>query len=361
MMKQYKRTLLLSSVVTLLPIVIGLLFWKQLPDELTTHWGVDGIADGWTGKAFAVFGMPVLILLVHWLCILLSAKFTNAEKQNPKIFRIVLWICPVISLFINSMLYAVALGKDVNPVFFINPLLGLMFIVIGNYLPKGTRSLTMGIKIKWTLENEENWNATHRFAGKLWVGGGVVLLACGFLPDSIALWGMFPVILLLVAIPVVYSYLYHKKQVKAGTATVSPLPGAPSTKKAIALSLALTAVLLIALIPLMFTGDVAVECGESSFTVVASFYQDLTVEYDAITAIEYRDGDAVGSRVSGFASARLLMGTFRNGEFGSYTRYSYAGGEACVVLTVGEKILVIGGADQAATQEIYENIKAKMG
>ena len=108
MMKQYKRTLLLSSVVTLLPIVIGLLFWKQLPDELTTHWGVDGIADGWTGKAFAVFGMPVLILLVHWLCILLSAKFTNAEKQNPKIFRIVLWICPMISLFINSMLYAIA-------------------------------------------------------------------------------------------------------------------------------------------------------------------------------------------------------------------------------------------------------------
>lgn len=361
MIKKYKWTLLLSSIVTLLPILVGLILWNKLPDEMTTHWGVDGVADGWASKAFAVFGMPVLILLTHWLCVLLSTKLPGGKTQNPKVLRIVLWICPAISLFINGMLYSVALGKDVNPVFFIYPLLGLMFIAIGNYLPKCTRSISMGIKVKWALQNEENWNATHRFGGRVWVAGGLLLMACGFLPESVALWVMFPVILVLAATPALYSYLYYKKQVKAGTATVSPIPGAPSTKKAVIISLVLTAALLIALIPLMFTGDITVECGESSFTIVASFYQDLTVEYDAITSIEYRDSDNVGSRTAGFNSARLLAGAFRNGEFGNYTRYSYTNLDACVVVQVGEKILVIGGIDDTATKEIYESIQAKIG
>jgi len=361
MIRNNKGKLLATSIVTLLPIVFGLIFWNKLPDEMASHWGVDGTVDSWTSKAFAVFGMPVLILLAHWLCVLLSVKLPGGKEQNPKVFRIVLWICPVISLFINGMLYAVALGKDVDPVFFVYPLLGLMFIAIGNYLPKCTRSITMGIKLKWTLENEENWNATHRFGGKIWVAGGVLLLACVFLPEAVALWVMFPVILVLVVTPAVYSYLYHRKQVQAGTATVSPIPGIPSAKKVVVISLVLLAVLLAALIPLMFTGKITVEYGEEAFTLVTSFYQDLTVEYDAITAIEYRNSDTVGSRTAGFNSARLLAGSFRNDEFGSYTRYSYTGSDTCVVLKVGEKVLVVSGIDEAATKEIYEALQKKIG
>lgn len=361
MMKNNKWKLLLSSLVILLPAVFGLIVWNKLPDEMTTHWGVNGIADGWSSKPFAVFALPVILLLIHWLCVFLDAKLPGGKRQNPKLYNIVLWICPVISLFTNGMLYSVSLGKDIQPFYFVNFLLGILFIVIGNYLPKCTRSFTVGIKIKWTLENDENWNATHRFAGKVWVVGGLILMACVFLPESVALWAMFPIILTLVVIPTVYSYLYHKKQVKTGTATVSPIPGAPSTKTAIIVSLVITAVLLVALIPLMFTGSIDVEYEETSFTVVASYYQDLTVEYDAVTGIEYRDRDDAGSRVSGFSSARLLAGAFHNEEFGSYTRYSYTGSEACVVLQVGDKILVIGGADATATKEIYEQITAMLG
>jgi len=360
MIKNNKWKLLISSIVILLPVVVGLIFWNKLPDEMTTHWGINGVADGWSSKAFAVFFFPALILLVHWLCVFLSEKLPGGKEQNPKVLGIVLWICPMISLFVNGMVYSVAFGRDIQPVIFVNGLLGIMFIAIGNYLPKCTRSITMGIKIKWALENDENWNATHRFGGKIWVAGGFLLLACGLLPESVSLWIMFPIILILVVSPVVYSYLYHRKQVKSGTATVSPIPGAPSTKKAVIISLLIIAVLLVTLIPLMFTGDIRVDCKEDALTIVASYYQDLTVDYDAITSIEYRDSDNVGSRMQGFGSARLLLGVFRNEEFGSYTRYSYCDSEACVILRVGEKTLVIGGIDAEATKEIYEKINAKI-
>ena len=69
MMKQHKGKLMVSSVLTLLPILVGLLLWNRLPNQMPTHWGVDGTADGWSGKAFVVFGMPLILLAVHWLCV----------------------------------------------------------------------------------------------------------------------------------------------------------------------------------------------------------------------------------------------------------------------------------------------------
>ena len=88
-------------------------------------------------------------------------------------------------------------------------LMGVLFIFIGNLLPKMQQSYTMGIKLPWTLHNEENWNKTHRLSGKVWVIGGIIIL-------STALWGNFLVLmattLLMVLIPVVYSYCLYRKQ-----------------------------------------------------------------------------------------------------------------------------------------------------
>ena len=80
-----------------------------------------------------------------------------------------------------------ALGKEMNPALIVSLLLGFMFIIIGNYLPKCKQNFTLGIKIKWTLENEENWNKTHRFAGKVWFIGGFIMLLTAFLTIEYAL------------------------------------------------------------------------------------------------------------------------------------------------------------------------------
>ena len=110
-----------------------------------------------------------------------------------------------------------------------------------------------------------------------------------------------------------------------------------------------------------FTGDIAVQLGEDSFTIEASYYEDLHLSYADIDSVEYRNADDPGERVSGFGTPRLLLGWFRNEKFGDYTRYSYAATDACVVIESDGRILVIGLADEAETKAFYESLMEKVG
>ena len=208
-MKKYLKTMILTSFLTLLPIVAGLILWNQLPEQMPTHWGMDGQVNGWSGKAFGVFGLPLILLAVHWLCAL-ATFYADPKKQNhsDKILHLVLWITPVLSLLLHSFVYAAALGVAVDmnmmmPIFF-----GLLFTVIGNYLPKCKQNYTIGIRIPWTLDSEENWNKTHRFAGIFWVVGGLSTLITGLFG---IVWTFLPISLLMVLVPVVYSFLLYRK------------------------------------------------------------------------------------------------------------------------------------------------------
>ena len=84
-------------------------------------------------------------------------------------------------------------------------------IVIGNYLPKTRRNYTIGIRITWTLENDENWRKTHRLAGKIWVLGGLLLLLNAFV-QLYVYWIFFLTLLLVIMIPCVYSYQLSKSE-----------------------------------------------------------------------------------------------------------------------------------------------------
>ena len=211
MLKKNKTTLIVTSLVMLLPMVLGLLLWNQLPDQIPSHWGIDGEIDGWSSKTFAVFGFPCILFAVHWICVFASQTDPKSKDYHPSTIRLVLWICPVLSLVLNSLVYTAALGYSLNVEVIMPLLVGLMFIIVGNLLPKCRQSYTMGIKLPWTLANEKNWNKTHRFGGKLWVAGGVVTLATAFLGNF---WILMVILAVMVILPTVYSYLYYRKHEK---------------------------------------------------------------------------------------------------------------------------------------------------
>ena len=362
MIRANKWKLLMTSAVIMLPAIFGLIVWDKLPLEMTTHWGLDGTADGWSGRSFAVFALPLSVLLVHWICVFATALDPKNRGQNEKVFSLVLWITPVISLFANGVIYAVSFGKEVQPYLIINLLMGGVFVAIGNYLPKCKQNHTIGIKVKWTLENEENWNATHRFGGKVWVAGGLLLMTGMFLPDRISLVAMSVVIAVLAIVPVLYSYRYHKKQVREGTYETNPQAERQKTLVGKVVSGVAVAAILTLVAVIMFSGEIETVYGEKSFAIEASYWTDFTVEYDAIESIEYREWDNRGMRTGGLGSARLLAGAFRNEEFGNYTRYSYTGCDACVVLRhVDGRVLVMSGPDPESTREIYETILLHIG
>lgn len=210
MMKKNKGELALTSLVILLPIVFGLVFWDRLPEQVATHWGPDWTADGWSDRRLAVFGLPVFILIAHWFCVFCTSRDPKGREQSHKIVRLLLWICPVTSLVTGGMIYSAALGKTIKAYFIVYLLIGALFIVIGNYLPKCTRNHTIGIRLKWTMDSEENWNATHRFAGKVWAVGGVLMMGCSFFPEVLSLYVFLALFVVLSLLSGGYSYYYFK-------------------------------------------------------------------------------------------------------------------------------------------------------
>ena len=89
-------------------------------------------------------------------------------------------------------------------------LIGLLMVIIGNWLPKCKQTYTLGIKLPWTLENEDNWNRTHRFAGPVWVVCGLVIMLCSLIGGAF-LWVMLAAFLVMIFAPTVYSYLLFKR------------------------------------------------------------------------------------------------------------------------------------------------------
>lgn len=355
MLKQHKNKLLISSLLILLPIAVGILLWDKFPDVMTTHWGVDNQPDGWSTKAFAVFAMPLLLLAMHWLCLWITSRDPGQKNQSKKAIGMVFWLMPLVSLFSSAVLYGTALGNTVNIGSIVFVMLGLMFVGIGNYLPKVKQNHTLGVKVIWALSNEENWNATHRFTGKLWVAGGLALLLAAFFPMEYAFFIILPAIIVLALIPMLYSFLYYKKQCREGNNY--PLNGMNTVNKtAYRWSIAAVVIILIAVCVVMFSGSITCVYGTDSFTIEASFYDDLTVEYDAIDTIALRNEPVPGTREFGFGSARLLMGTFKNEEFGLHTRYTYTNCKCAVVLTSGGKTLVLAGKTPEETASIYQTL-----
>ena len=208
--KENRLNLILASLVTLLPMAVGLIFWNSLPDLVPRHWDLSGNADGYSGKGLVVFGLPLIMLAAHWLCIGLSALDKRNSHQNPKMLRLVLWIIPVLTNILAIFFVITLSGREpamgIMILFF-----ALLFIVLGNYMPKCSRNYTMGIKVKWTLADSENWAATHRFAGKVWVLCGLVMLFCMLLEKNMLLWVFFPVLIVAMGAPTLYSYLYYRK------------------------------------------------------------------------------------------------------------------------------------------------------
>lgn len=362
MIRKNKWTLIFASIVTLLPAVAGVILWDKLPAIMTTHWGADGVADGFSGKGFAVFGLPLILLALFWLCVLATSKFSGNENQNPKMVSVVLWLFPVISLVVNFVTYAIALDLDFNAPALFFVLMGVMFLVLGNYLPKCSRNRTMGIKIPWTLSNDENWNATHRFGGRVWVLCGVAMLVCAFLPLVSAVYTMVGILLVAILLPTLYSWLYYRKQAKAGTV---PAKAEKMDTKADRVGKTITAIfvpiILIGVGILMFTGNVETSFGEDAVTVSPTYYGDAVVEYDTIDSVEYRTDFDCGVRVYGYGSPRLSLGTFECDELGRYTLYARTGFEECVLLTSGDQHMVIALESSEATKAFYDELMERMG
>lgn len=332
---EHKGELVLSSLVTLLPALAG---WQM----------------AWEAAAF---------LVGHWLVLLVVfSDRRNRDRQSKKAIRLILWVMPFLSLLMGGVtallqrgVQSAGAGSAVMAMGF-----GLLFIVVGNYMPKIRQNSFMGIRVKWTLENEANWNASHRFGGKVWVAGGFACLAGAMLPVK-AMGVVFPVVLVTVALaPIAYSYYYSKTQPAAEQTVSAPLP--LWQKRAARLIVAAVAVIAVWA---FLAGSAKIVYEDASFTVEASGWQDLTLSYSDIAAVDYLPAEEVpegGIRTYGLGNLRVSFGHFSNEAYGDYIRYTYDSCRDCVRLTTaGGRTVLLNGPDQAATRAIFDQLKARTG
>ncbi|MDO4598821.1 MAG: SdpI family protein [[Ruminococcus] gnavus] len=206
-MKENKSKVIITSIVTLFPMFIGFLLWNRLPEKVATHFS-GGVADGWSTKLSAVVFLPVVLLVIHLFC--LGVTLNDPKKRNigNMMMSVIFWIVPVLSLVSNLSIYGYALGMDLNIEMIVGILVGAMFLLLGNYMSKSHQNYTVGIKLPWTLNSEENWNRTHRLAGKLWIFAGILFIGNIFFQN----WQIpFVVTIAVVIIPMIYSFLLYKK------------------------------------------------------------------------------------------------------------------------------------------------------
>ena len=208
MIKKNFKTMILTSIVILAPILVGVILWDKLPAEMATHFNENGVADGWSSKEWAVVGLPLFLLAVHWFCVAFTSVDPKKNNFSDKVILLVMWLCPVVSIVGNGATYLYAFDNTVNTVPMAMMLLGCLLLVVGNYMPKMKQSYTIGIKVPWALNSEENWNRTHRLGGYMYMLAGVVVIVAGFIQQF---W-LVPVALIIVAvIPTAYSFILYKK------------------------------------------------------------------------------------------------------------------------------------------------------
>ncbi len=337
--RENRGKLIVSSLVILLPLLTG---WLMLGRVLI---------------------QPFFLLAVHWICLWVTFRDQRDRKQSRKAIGLIVWLLPAMSLLFGTI--SVLAESKMRKYSAVTALVcfgfGVLFLVCGNYFPKIRRNRTMGIKVKWALENEENWNATHRFGGKVWVAAGLLAMICSLFAEYEIAIVLFTVIVLLAAfVPCLYSYLYYRKQVREGS--VEKGRRKPGT---VIFTLAVVVGVAVFLGWTLFTGDMEIVYGENSFTVETGSWKDLTVEYSEIEDITSEPKDPTdevsGLRTNGLGTFRVSMGSFENEIYGDYTRYTYAACDSCVVLNVSGKIVVINGENDEATKEIYDTLLEKTG
>lgn len=204
---------IIQIVIVLASIVLSIYFYQNFPEIVPIHWNVAGQADGFGSRAFGAFMMPVLLIAMYFLFELLPKIDPRKERyvEFTKVYSIIKTVIMLVLFGAYVISGLNSLGFVVPVEFWIPFMIGLMFIVIGNYFGKIRNNYFVGIKTPWTLSNEEVWNKTHRLGGKLFILAGVVMLFMGFIPVFMRLSLLLIVIAVAAVLPIVYSYFLYRK------------------------------------------------------------------------------------------------------------------------------------------------------
>ena len=280
----------------------------------------------WVNGTFAV---------TYVIAIAVTFYDNRNRQQSDKVIRMVTWIVPGMTLLYNGIARWIDMGvrKEYLLMAILYVGMGLLFVIVGNYLPKVKPNRTIGIRVVWALQDEENWNATHRFSGKIWVAAGLLSMSCGLFSDSMAALFLFIVAITAAAFgSILYSYLYYRKKLRTGKGLAVHY-----NHKVVAVYVFIMLACVLFTVWTLYTGK---------------------IESIAYEENMFRDTNTI--RTNGFGNLKYSMGHFRDEIHADYIRYTHNDCDTYVVMEVEGSTVILNGADDAQTREIYNNIRERM-
>lgn len=214
-----KTSIILSAVLILIVILAGVFLWSRLPDPMASHWNEADQVDGYMGKFWGAFLLPVMMIGLTLL--FLAIPSIDPLKKNIADFRgwfnVFIVLFNLFMAFVHGLTLAWNLGHTgIRMSVAMVPAMGLLFILIGLMIRKAKRNYFIGIRTPWTLANDVVWEKTHRLGSKLFIAAGILTLLSLLFPDK-----AFVILMVSVLgaslIAVVYSYLVFRQEEKKNT------------------------------------------------------------------------------------------------------------------------------------------------
>jgi len=204
----------------IVPAIYLAIIWKQIPQTVPMHFDIKGNVDRYGTKndlLTLVLGLTILNAVVYLV-------ITNVYKIDPKKYaalnkdrlqRIAFYVTLYLAAIWVMLIYQIAHNDVSNMMKFVFIAMGLLFALLGNNMYNIKPNYFAGLRLPWTLENEDNWRKTHQFAGRLWFFGGLAFAAMVFLSKN--QWAIYLAAItlaILILIPVFYSYNLYRNQTK---------------------------------------------------------------------------------------------------------------------------------------------------
>lgn len=206
-------------LTVLAALAASMAVYNRLPESMTIHWDLEGNPNGWASRltgAFALPGIMVGIYAVMRFLPLVDPRRENYEKFQGTYEGLILTVL-LFLLVIHVIVLRAALGHEVSMQKVIPLMMGMLFVVIGNLLPRARSNFFVGIRTPWTLSSEKSWERTHRIGGYVFVLIGIMMAASIFIPVNVG----WPIVGVLTGAAVlgliVYSYLVWKDDPNRGS------------------------------------------------------------------------------------------------------------------------------------------------
>ena len=198
------KILIITGLICLIPMIFGAILYDQLPEQMAVHFGVNNEPNSFAPKEFALFGIPLLMFILQVFCCI-SSDFMEEKKQNKKYITIYKWIIPIIEMVVYLTMLAYGAGIELDMRMIVCITLGIVFTLIGNYMPK-----TEPNKLQMNYIRADFWKKVKRPAGYFFVIIGLAFIISAFLNSIVSLILLGIIIVAAILISIYSIYLFYK-------------------------------------------------------------------------------------------------------------------------------------------------------